>query len=642
MRAVFDARTPPPSSRLTWALALLIIVLQLSFSAALVYINWRTEDIPGRQIDHLLAAASPTDAYVQMPDSAFSPATIPREECCDTTAIIYRTTLTEAESRLLYPAVLIVSAHDNALLYVDGRLVAGLGRAGGPPPTMGRRPQLLRIPQGTPAGAVLDIVVQRAVGFGHLRPLHVGAYDQLYPSYLMLRLLRSDLPFANAVVGLFVALFCFCAAPLFGARALLFSLGALGLSWVGQHVQLLLSEPPWGANANNGLYLVSFLATLVCMLWFFVEWTSVLAPPRRPRHPVLALALDPWGPRARRRLAIAAAVIIAVGAIATGWRLSFDPMVGAQDVNRIIGRLGLFVLAFCLVRIIAFYMRAGFREPIEASAFLFVLIAAAADIVMVQFFNIYGVFLGAAVAFFPLALMLSLAARAGGVFAAANATTEKLNKLVAEREQEITRNLREIQRNERASMLLEERSRIMRDMHDGIGGQLIGLILQARSKKLSDLALVSGLEQSLDDLRMVVDSLEQGEGSLTGALGAFRARIEPRCEAAGVELLWRIEDVGETPGIGPDKTLQIYRMLLEACTNALKHGAPKRITVALRRIDAQQVEIALSDDGVGFDLATVRAGRGLINLRTRAQQIGAALTLDSNATGTRVALTLTA
>ena len=144
-------------------------------------------------------------------------------------------------------------------------------------------------------------------------------------------------------------------------------------------------------------------------------------------------------------------------------------------------------------------------------------------------------------------------------------------------------------------MLLEERSRIMRDMHDGIGAQPSAFILQARSKKLFDAALVSGLEQSLDDLRMVVDSLEQGEGSHSGADAC--ARIEPRCEAAGVELLWRIEDVGETPGIGPDKTPQIYRMLLEACTNALSTAHRKRITVALRRIDAQQVEIALSDDG---------------------------------------------
>jgi two-component system sensor histidine kinase UhpB len=635
--------TPPPASRLTWALALVIVALQLALSACLYWVNFLTEDIPGRRIAEVLAAESPTLGYVALPAEAFTQATIPREECCETNAIIYRSQLTAADASARYPAVLIISAHDNALVYVDGQIVGGLGRAEGPAPLMGRRPLLVRIPASLAhENATLDIVVQRAVGFGHLRPFHVGDYDRLYPSYLMLRLLRADLPFVNAVIGAFVAAFCFCAAPLFGARALLFSLGGLAAAWAGQHVGLMLTEPPWGANANNGVYLVSFLATLVCTAWFFVEWTSVFGRARPKRHPMLALALDPWDWRARRWLALASAAIMIVGAALIAWRLSFDPMISAQDVNRLVGRFGLLVMTFCLVRIIAFYMRTGFREPIEASAFTFVILAAIADIAMVQFLGTYGVFLGAAVTFFPLALLLSLAVRARGVFEAATTTAEKLNLLVAEREREILDNLEDARRHERAAMLLEERGRIMRDMHDGIGGQLLGLILQARSRKLSDDALVGGLEQSLDDLRLMVDSLEQGEGSLTGALGAFRARIEPRCEAAHVELDWAIEDVGDTPHIGPDKTLQIYRILLEACTNALKHSGARRISVSLRRAGEARIEIALGDDGRGFDAQARTSGRGLTNMRTRANRIGAAFEVQAGAQGSRVVLTLDA
>lgn len=326
-----------------------------------------------------------------------------------------------------------------------------------------------------------------------------------------------------------------------------------------------------------------------------------------------------------------------VGTALIAATLYFNPAIGSQNVDRVCGWLGLAVIAFCLVRVVSYYRRTGFRDPFEASAFIFVLIAAIVDIIMVRFFFIYGVSLGAAVMFFPLALLLSLAAKARGVFEAATATAEKLNLMVAERERVIVSNMAEIQRNERAAMLLEERSRIMRDMHDGIGGQILGLILQARSRKLSDETLVSGLEQSLDDLRLVVDSLEQGEGSLTGALGAFRARIEPRCEAAGVELGWEIEDVGATPNIGPDKTLQIYRILLEACTNALKHGRPKRISVSLRR-RGERIEIGLFDDGGGFSEQSTQAGRGLANMRTRAQQIGAGFDIASSAEGTRITL----
>ena len=103
-----------------WGLALIILALQIGLGAALTYVNLRTEDIPGRRIDQVLAAVSATGTYQFLPDDAFLERQIPREECCATTSVIYRTFLTAEEARLHDVAVLIVSAHDNALLYVDG------------------------------------------------------------------------------------------------------------------------------------------------------------------------------------------------------------------------------------------------------------------------------------------------------------------------------------------------------------------------------------------------------------------------------------------------------------------------------------------------------------------------------------------
>jgi signal transduction histidine kinase len=323
------------------------------------------------------------------------------------------------------------------------------------------------------------------------------------------------------------------------------------------------------------------------------------------------------------------------------WRLNVgEEMIAIQDIDRVLGFLGLIAMAFCLLRLVAHILRGGMREPIEMASFLVVVLSAIADIVMVRFFSSYGVFLGVAAAFFPLALMISLAGRARGVFEAATANAERLNALVAERESEIVANLEELQRRERATLLLEERARIMRDMHDGIGGQLLGLVLQAKANKLSGESLVQGLEESLADLRVIVDSLEQGDGSLATVLGAFRARIEPRVEAAGAQLIWEIGDVGETSGFGPDRALQLYRILQEACTNALKHGRPDRIAVTLARNDTGHIELSLSDNGHGFDPTHARGGRGLSNMRYRAERIGAQLRVVSSGAGTRVSLQL--
>ncbi|MBX9745568.1 MAG: hypothetical protein K2X34_01620, partial [Hyphomonadaceae bacterium] len=622
-----------------------IVALQLSLSAGLLRVNFIIEDIPGRRIDQALHAIAPNADYAYLPDSAFQTVQLPRGVCCSTALLIYRTTLTGREAALRDPAVLIVSAQDNAHVYIDGHFVGDFGRSIGQPANMARRPQLVRLPAAlVHEGARIDIAVQRAVGFGHLRPFHVGDYDALFNSFVALRFLRSDMPFATGIIGAFVAIFCLCAAPLFGARGLLFALAGLAASWSAQQVALLLSAPPWPTTVSYGIYFTAFLGASVCALWFFVEWTSVFEQRRAPRHPVFALALDPWGTAARRQLAIGAVSVIAAGGIFIFWRLHspapLHPMVMAQDIDRVLGWVGLLAMAFSLVRVLAYYLRGSARDPIEGSAFIFVIVAAVADIAMVRFFYTYGVFLDVAVAFFPLALLLSLAVRARSVFEAATANTEKLNRLVNEREQVIRTAMEEIRRNEHAAMLLEERSRIMRDMHDGIGGQLLGLILQARSHKVPSETLVTGLEQSLDDLRLVVDSLEQGEGSLSSALGAFRARIEPRCDAAGVELLWEVEDVGVTPDIGPDKTLQVYRILLEACTNALKHSGAKRVAVSLSRNEFGNVEIALTDDGRGFDVNTQASGRGRANMRARAERIGADLTIESSAAGTRIRLQL--
>ena len=289
----------------------------------------------------------------------------------------------------------------------------------------------------------------------------------------------------------------------------------------------------------------------------------------------------------------------------------------------------------------AFYTREGLKHILEVSAFVFVLVSAVADMSLVLFFNTYGVFLGPAVTLFPLALMLSLAIRAQGVFNAATATAAELNVRIREREEDVLAGQMELRIREQASLIAEERSRIMRDMHDGIGGQLAGLLVRARTGKLPADVLTTELEDSLDDLRLLIDLLDQGmDGSLAYALGAFRSRLEPKCEAAGVELVWGVEDVGATPDIGPDRTLHIYRMVQEACSNALRHSRSGSLTVGLRRDEADAIEVFVEDCGIGFDPGATVGGRGLDNLRMRAARVRGELSLSTSSGGCRVSLKL--
>jgi signal transduction histidine kinase len=215
--------------------------------------------------------------------------------------------------------------------------------------------------------------------------------------------------------------------------------------------------------------------------------------------------------------------------------------------------------------------------------------------------------------------------------------------LVAAREAEIAKVYAEREADVRQSALMLERQRIMRDMHDGIGSQLLGLLFQARGKALAPEALTQGLQESLDDLNLVVESLDQSGHNLEQALGAFRARIAPKCEAAGVVLDWEIGDLSNASGAGPAWVLQVYRVLQEACINAIRHGKPQRILVQSGPNASGGIDIVVEDDGAGFDVsAPQKRGRGLSNMRRRAEAAGGTLQIDSAPGRTRLTLHLPA
>lgn len=193
---------------------------------------------------------------------------------------------------------------------------------------------------------------------------------------------------------------------------------------------------------------------------------------------------------------------------------------------------------------------------------------------------------------------------------------------------------------DRANRMLD-RQRILDDMHDGVGSQLLGLMIQVRAKRIDDQRLVQSLESCLDDLKLIVDSLDPADRTLATALAELRARVEPRCAASGVELRWAV-DPPSAPPLPPDRALQVLRALQEMTSNALRHSASPIIDVELQwpnRVGDDAV-VAVRDHGRGFDPAEPpRIGRGLASLRARAQRLGGRLTITPAAPGTRVAIT---
>jgi signal transduction histidine kinase len=191
---------------------------------------------------------------------------------------------------------------------------------------------------------------------------------------------------------------------------------------------------------------------------------------------------------------------------------------------------------------------------------------------------------------------------------------------------------------ERAQRALE-RERILDDVHDGVGSQLLGLIVRSRSKTLPEAELLSGLESCLDDLRLIVDSLESLDQSFDLALAALRARVQARCEAGNIELTWGAIELGSE--LSPERSLHVLRALQELVTNAQRHAQTSRIDVSISASTALEngLDVTVRDHGKGFDLSRLsHGGRGLKSLKTRARKLGGELLFEPAQPGTRATL----
>ncbi len=217
-------------------------------------------------------------------------------------------------------------------------------------------------------------------------------------------------------------------------------------------------------------------------------------------------------------------------------------------------------------------------------------------------------------------------------------SNEILSAKLVEQNAELARSYDAQKQMLQRQVILEERQRIVRDMHDGIGGQLLGLMMQVRGGGVEPKQVEEGLQSSIADLRLIVDSMDTADEGLAETLRSFEHRVRAQVEASGMRLVVHHGLDEEEPGPGPRPTLQILRILQEAVTNAMRHSGGSEIRLDSRKDKDGVIHIRISDDGKGLPDA-IKGGRGLTSMRSRAEAIGGRLTFDSSARGTVAALT---
>jgi len=242
-----------------------------------------------------------------------------------------------------------------------------------------------------------------------------------------------------------------------------------------------------------------------------------------------------------------------------------------------------------------------------------------------------------AVVLFALLMGAVLVQRFARVAGEHRALAVTLDERVRQREAELLRRHAELRQEYAQQAALQERQRLMRDIHDGVGVQLVGLLDLLERDALPRQVLRDQVGTALDELRMAVDALQPVHGDLTTVLATLRYRLRPRLEAAGIAIDWQVDELPPIEGLTPTTVLQIQRVLQEAFTNAMRHAQAQRLWVRawLDSGPPERLVLSVEDDGRGFQGSdeTSTHGNGLASMHARALAIGAELEIGAGPHG---------
>lgn len=228
---------------------------------------------------------------------------------------------------------------------------------------------------------------------------------------------------------------------------------------------------------------------------------------------------------------------------------------------------------------------------------------------------------------FGLGLLYIVIARFRRVSAQVRDLLNTLAARVSEKERELAETYRRVEQLAREQERTAERTRILRDMHDGVGAHISSAIRQLESGRSSQQELLQTLRDSLDQLKLSIDAMNLPPGDVTALLANLRYRLEPRLQASDIALRWAVELIEPLQRLDAGAMRQLQFMVFEALSNVLQHAQATELCI--EAVAAERgVRLRIVDNGRGFD-ATVAWRKGLLAMRERARAIGAVLSLQS-------------
>ena len=192
-----------------------------------------------------------------------------------------------------------------------------------------------------------------------------------------------------------------------------------------------------------------------------------------------------------------------------------------------------------------------------------------------------------------------------------------------------------------------ERQRLSRELHDGLGQSLIAIKLMLESTEGSDIiktqqtisSVKTLFNNTISDVRRMSDNLMPAVLTEFGLTTALRNLCNQLSELSGINITY---DLGLTTYESfSDRFIRyIYRIIQEALNNIVKHSEAENAEVKIYNID-NNIILNIKDDGKGFNLNNIKLGNGLNNLKERVNLLqGSIDIITENNKGTDIIITL--
>lgn len=202
-----------------------------------------------------------------------------------------------------------------------------------------------------------------------------------------------------------------------------------------------------------------------------------------------------------------------------------------------------------------------------------------------------------------------------------------LSSRIAQKEQELGQTYLQVEQLAREQERVSERTRILRDMHDGVGAHLSAAIRQLQSGKASSEDVLQTLRYTLDQLKLSIDAMHLQPGDISSLLANLRYRLEPRFAASDIELQWVVGSLEPVARMDANAMRQLQFMVFEALSNVLQHSHATTLAIEAE-MAGSGVCLRVVDNGRGFD-AAAPPRKGLLAMRERATAIGVAIAIES-------------